>query len=315
MPASGTASKAGSPQGESVHRLRLDLSYDGTDFHGWAAQPGQRTVEGELTAALMKILRQPVSLTVAGRTDAGVHARGQVVQLDLDAETLAALPGRSDRHPTDALITRLGGVLPRDVVVHAVREVPADFDARFSALWRRYRYRISDSPRVHDPMRRDVLRHRRPLDVAAMAEASRALYGEHDFLSYCRPREGASTVRTLHEFIWERPGQGRADEGLVVATVVADAFCHHMVRSLVGALMAVGEGRADAQWPARILAARTREPAPRTQSGPKPGGAAPMAPPEGLTLDHVAYPPDHLLAEQAQRARVLREPSAGGPST
>lgn len=282
-------------------RFRLDLSYDGTDFHGWAVQPGLRTVQGELEAGLARILRGPVQVTVAGRTDTGVHARGQVVHLDLDDETVAALPGRSDRAPADALVTRLTGVLSTDVVVHRAAAVPEAFDARFSALWRRYRYRISDGPAVHDPLRRDVLRWRRPLDVDAMARASRALLGEHDFLSYCRPREGASTVRTLRELAWERPGSGRADVGLIVATVEADAFCHHMVRSLVGAMLQVGEGKRPTDWPARVLAAETRDAAPAGGVG-----AAPMAPPTGLTLERVAYPPDHELAAQAQRARVLR---------
>ncbi|GAA1483473.1 tRNA pseudouridine(38-40) synthase TruA [Brachybacterium fresconis] len=282
-------------------RLRLDLSYDGSAFRGWAAQPGQRTVQGELEDALARITRVPLRVTVAGRTDAGVHARGQVCHLDVPREVLATLPGRSDRSPVESLITRLAGVLPKDVVVHVAREVPGDFDARFGALWRRYRYRISDGPAVHDPLRRDVLRHRRHLDVPAMARASESLLGEHDFLSFCRPREGASTIRTLRELRWERPDVGRADEGLVVATVVADAFCHHMVRSLVGTLIAVGEGRRDEGWPAQVLAARTREAATRDGLG-----SAPMCPPQGLTLDHVAYPPDEELAARAAIARARR---------
>ncbi|PWH07833.1 tRNA pseudouridine(38-40) synthase TruA [Brachybacterium endophyticum] len=282
-------------------RLRLDLAYDGTRFHGWAAQPGQRTVQGVLEDALHKVTRSPVPVTVAGRTDAGVHAQGQVVHLDLSDDVVAALPGRSDRTPADSLVTRLTGVLPPDVVVRGARPVPEEFDARFGALARLYRYRISDSPLVHDPLRRDVLRHRRPLDVEAMGGASEALLGEHDFLSFCRPREGATTIRTLRELSWQRPGPGRRDEGLVVATVRADAFCHHMVRSLVGAMLAVGEGRRGSHWPREILEARTRQAATRTGVG-----AAPMAPPEGLTLESVDYPADDLLAEQARAARTLR---------
>ena len=223
--------------------------------------------------------------------------------LDLPDDVLATLPGRSPRTPAEALVSRLAGVLPEDVVVHVAREVPDDFDARFGAQWRRYRYRISDRPAAHDPLRRDVLRHRRPLDVEAMARASAPLLGEHDFLSYCRPREGATTIRELRELRWERPGEGRADEGLIVATVVADAFCHHMVRSLVGALLGVGEGRRDESWPAEVLAARTREAARRDGVG-----AAPLCPPQGLTLDHVAYPPDEELAAWAARTRTLRQP-------
>ncbi|MFC0673061.1 tRNA pseudouridine(38-40) synthase TruA [Brachybacterium hainanense] len=288
-------------EGAGAVRLRLDLSYDGTGFHGWAAQPGLRTVQGALEEGLARVCRVPVPVTVAGRTDAGVHARGQVVHLDLPPAVLAGLPGRSDRSPADALLTRLGGVLPPDLVVRSAVPVPPAFDARFGALSRRYRYRISDGPGVHDPLRRDVLRHRRPLDVAAMAAASAALHGEHDFLSFCRPREGASTVRTLRELSWRRPGEGRADAGLVVATVEADAFCHHMVRSLVGVMLQVGEGRRGVDWPARVLAAATRDP-----GGPEVPGAAPMCPPQGLTLEHVAYPPDAELAAQAARARTFR---------
>lgn len=282
-------------------RLRADLSYDGTAFHGWAAQPGQRTVQGVLEDALERITRTRLPLVVAGRTDAGVHARGQVVHFDMPAQVHAALPGRSDRTPAHALVTRWNGVLPEDVVVHSVQEVPAAFDARFSALWRRYRYRLSDGPDVHDPLRRDVTRHRRPLDVEAMHRAAQMLLGEHDFLSFCRPREGASTIRDLLALQVQRPEPDRADAGLVVVTVVADAFCHHMVRSLVGALLPVGEGRVSEDWPARVLAARTREAATRDRPG-----AAPLAPPTGLTLEHVEYPPDAELGLQAERARVRR---------
>lgn len=285
----------------TTRRLRLDLAYDGTDFHGWAAQPGRRTVQGALEAALARVTREPVRVTVAGRTDAGVHARGQVAHLDLSEAALAALPGRSDREAGPALVTRLAGVLPPDVVVRSARIVSGDFDARFGALWRRYRFRISDSPAVHDPTRRDVLRLRRPLEVVAMARAAEPLTGEHDFLSFCRPREGASTVRTLMDLDVDRPGPDRADAGLVVVTVRADAFCHHMVRSLVGALIAVGEGRRGPDWPSRVLAARTR-----TSPGPDGIGAAPMCRASGLSLDRVEYPSEERLALQAAAARTVR---------
>ncbi|GAA4523336.1 tRNA pseudouridine(38-40) synthase TruA [Brachybacterium paraconglomeratum] len=298
------ATDASAPtRARALTRLRLDLSYDGTDFHGWATQPGQRTVQGELERALSQIARVPARVTVAGRTDTGVHARGQVCHLELPDDVLATLPGRSTRSPAEALVTRLAGVLPGDIVVHVARVVTRDFDARFGALWRRYRYRISDGPAAHDPLRRDVLRHRRPLDVDAMAEASAPLLGEHDFLSFCRPREGATTIRELRELTWERPQEGHADAGLIVATVVADAFCHHMVRALVGALIGVGEGRRDLHWPAQVLAKRTR--LSPTRDG---AGAAPLCPPQGLTLDHVAYPPDEELAAWAARTRTLRQP-------
>ncbi|MGP9694093.1 tRNA pseudouridine(38-40) synthase TruA [Brachybacterium sp. AOP25-B2-12] len=286
----------------STVRLRLDLAYDGTDFFGWAVQPGQRTVQGVLEHALALVTREPVRVVVAGRTDAGVHAREQVVHLDLPAARLARMPGRSDRSPEEALLDRLIGVLPDDVVVHRLRRVPPEFEARFGALWRRYRYRIADLPETQDPLRRDVLRQRRPLDLAAMARASEVLVGEHDFLSFCRPREHATTIRTLQELSWTRPAAGRVDGGLVVATVQADAFCHHMVRSLVGTLLVVGQGRRGEDYPAEVLAARTRRAARRHGVG-----SAPLAAAVGLTLEHIEYPPDHLLAERAEAVRRLRE--------
>ena len=301
-------------------RLRLDLAYDGTAFNGWAAQPGLRTVEGVLTSALATILRQDVRLTVAGRTDAGVHAAHQVAHLDVDEETWGRLPGRSHRAPQAALLTRLAGVLAReaqtsagghglgavprgasDVVVNAAAVVPDAFDARFSALSRRYTYRVADALAPRDPARRaTVLWVPGRLDVGAMADSAAPLLGEHDFLSYCRPRQGATTVRTLRSLTWRRVEQG-ADAGLVTLEVEADAFCHSMVRSLVGAALAVGQGRKGPDWPGTLLVARSR----RT--------AAPVAPPHGLTLEEVTYPADAELAVQAERARVLRAlPGDGG---
>ncbi len=267
-------------------RLRLDLSYDGTDFAGWAVQPGQRTVQAEVEGALATVLRLPrVRTTCAGRTDAGVHARGQVTHVDLPT---AAWDG-DER----ALGRRLAGVLPRDVAVRAVRRAPDGFDARFSPLWRRYAYRISEHPFGPDPLRRrDVLSHGRPLNLDAMAAAARELLGEHDFAAFCRRREGATTVRTLLELAWSR------DNDLLVATVMADAFCHTMVRSLVGALLAVGEGRRPARWPADVLAGRERRP------------DVAVAPPHGLTLEEVHYPSDAEVAERAAAARRRREPSS-----
>lgn len=290
-------------------RLRLDLAYDGGGFSGWAAQPGLRTVEGELTAALETVTRVPVRLTVAGRTDAGVHAAAQVAHLDLPVTVWRQLPGRSRREPGEALLSRLAGVLAHryqqaglrglpkgacDVTVHQVTVAEAGFDARFSALERCYTYRVCDCPAQRDPAQRHrVLWVPGTLDVAAMAASAGPLLGEHDFLSYCRPREGASTVRTLRHLEWRRVPEG-PEAGLVTLTVVADAFCHSMVRSLVGAGLAVGQGRQDPAWPGGLLAARTRQ------------GAAPVAPPHGLTLESVSYPPAEELAAQAARARVLR---------
>jgi tRNA pseudouridine38-40 synthase len=278
-------------------RLRIDLSYDGSGFSGWAAQPGRRTVEEVLAAALGRVLRLPGSpgLTVAGRTDAGVHARGQVAHADVpeDAWAPASEPG------VHGAVARLAGVLPADVRVHAVRAAPEGFDARFSALWRRYSYRVCDDPARADPLRRhETLWSFRPLDLAAMNEAARGCLGEHDFAAFCRRRPGATTIRTLRRLEWHRD-----QDGIAVAAVAADAFCHAMVRSLIGALLAVGEGRRPPGWPAAVLAAAVRDPAVR------------VLPPHGLCLEEVAYPPPGDLAARAAGTRGLRgvPPVASGP--
>jgi len=272
-------------------RLRLDLAYDGTDFHGWATQPGLRTVQGLLEAALAQVLRvEAAPVTCAGRTDTGVHARGQVVHVDVAPDVLAASAGRSTVEPTEALLRRLNGVLPADVRVRGLREVPEAFDARFSAVWRRYAYRIADHPALADPLvRRAVLARPRRLDLDAMNAAASGLIGEHDFAAFCKRREGATTVRTLLDLSW-----GRDAEGLAVASVRADAFCHHMVRALVGALVAVGEGRRPPSWAAEVLAAGVRD------------AAVTVVPAHGLTLEEVGYPDDAGLAAQATAARRVR---------
>jgi tRNA pseudouridine38-40 synthase len=258
-------------------RVRLDVSYDGTDFSGWAVQPGRRTVQGVLEEALGRVLRRPeVTLTVAGRTDAGVHATGQVAHADLPA-----LP--------DDLLRRLTGVLPPDLRVTGLRRVPDGFDARFSALRRHYEYRLGDAPYGVDPLRRrHVVAWPRPLDTAAMAAAAAGLTGLHDFAAFCRRREGATTVRSLERLTVERVG---AD---IVTTVVADAFCHSMVRSLVGALLAVGEGRRPADWPGALLARDRR------------ADDVAVAPARGLTLVRVDYPADDELATRVEITRAKR---------
>lgn len=307
-------------------RIRLDLAYDGTGFSGWASQPGRRTVQALLEQSLTTVLRLPdtARLTVAGRTDAGVHARAQVAHLDIPRTTWASVPGRTALTPGDSLVARLSGVLaqeystmleraapgeaavapgvsqaPRgasDVVVHRATAAPSGFEARFSAIWRRYRYRIADTPEAIDPLRRcEVLTHRRPLDVAAMNAAAVGLLGEHDFAAYCKPRAGATTVRELLDLHWRRVPAGEPDAGLVVAEVRADAFCHSMVRGLVGASLAVGSGRRDVAWPAQVLQAGKRH------------HAVTVAPAHGLTLEEVRYPPDAELAERAAAARAVRE--------
>lgn len=273
-------------------RIRLDLAYDGTDFSGWAAQPGRRTVEGELSAALTTVLRspEPVRLVVAGRTDAGVHARGQVAHADIDDDAYAVVPGRSDRSPSAALATRLRGVLPGDVVVRSVTEAPSGFDARFAAIWRRYRYRICDDPLALDPLRRkDTVLVGHPLDVDAMNTSASMLLGLNDFAAFCKKREGATTIRTLLSYEW-----ARGDDGAVEGTVVADAFCHSMVRALVGCVVPVGEGRLAADFAKDILTGRVRDPRVK------------VMPPHGLSLEEVGYPPDSELAERAEEARATR---------
>jgi tRNA pseudouridine38-40 synthase len=271
-------------------RLRIDLSYDGSGFSGWAAQPGRRTVEDVLAAALGRVLLlpEPPALTVAGRTDAGVHARGQVAHADVPAANWAAAADRG-RGP----VARLAAVLPADVRVRAAAPAPDGFDARFSALWRRYSYRVCDDPAAADPLRRhETLWYFRRLDVPAMNQAGRACLGEHDFAAFCRRRPGATTIRALRRLDWRRD-----DDGTLVATATADAFCHTMVRSLVGALIAVGEGRRPPGWPAALLAAAVRDPAVR------------VMPPHGLCLEEIGYPPAGALAARAAEARRLR--SAG----
>jgi len=293
---------------QDLVRLRLDLAYDGTDFAGWARQPGLRTVQGLLEDALATVLRTSAHgvadphVTVAGRTDAGVHARGQVAHVDVDAAALDATRGRTGRAATDALVTRLAGVLPPDVVVHRATVAPDGFDARFAALRRRYAYRVCDDPATRDPLTRSaVLWHRRPLDVAAMDEAARLLLGRHDFAAFCKPREGATTIRTLEAFGWSRVADG-ADAGLVVARVQADAFCHSMVRSLVGASLAVGEGRRPVSWPVELLVARRRD------------AAAHVVAAHGLTLEEVGYPDDDELAARAAQTRARRAAHDVDPS-
>lgn len=272
-------------------RIRIDLAYDGTDFSGWAAQPGLRTVQDELAGALGTVLRSdPPRLTVGGRTDAGVHARGSVAHADIDPAAWAQLPGRSDRPPEEAAVARLAGVLPGDIVVRAVSAVPEAFDARFSALRRRYTYRICDQPALLDPLRRrDTVRHQRALDVGAMDAAARGLTGLHDFAAFCKKREGATTVRTLLGYSWERGA-----DGILTGTVVADAFCHSMVRALVGAVLPVGEGQYAAGWPAEVLAGGVRDPRVR------------VMPAHGLCLEEISYPRDEELAARAAQARATR---------
>ncbi len=277
-------------------RLRIDLAYDGAGFHGWATQPGLRTVQAELTEALATSLRLPadggpdgterVRVVCAGRTDTGVHARGQVCHVDIASERIA----RSAPQGVHRLVRRLNGILAPDVRVRRTAAAPHGFDARFSALWRRYTYRVADAPTLLDPLTRGhVLTWPRELDTVAMQAAARTLLGRHDFASFCKRREGATTIRTLLDLDVER-----APDGLVELRVRADAFCHSMVRSLVGCLIAVGEGRQGGSWAGELLAQRSRDP------------MLSVAPARGLTLEEVAYPDDASLAERAEQTRARR---------
>ena len=271
--------------GDSYTRLRLDLSYDGSGFHGWGRQPSLRTVQEVLQEALGRafdLAAGPV-LTVAGRTDAGVHARGQVAHADVPSQAWQAASHGAAR--------RLAGLLPPDVRVRAIGRAPDGFDARFSALWRRYSYRVCDDPAAADPLRRhDTLWYPRRVDIAAMNEAAAACRGEHDFAAFCRRREGAGTVRELLRLEWARDAGGVA-----VATAAADAFCHNMVRALVGALLSVGDGRRPAAWPAEVLAAGARDP------------AVVVVAPRGLCLEEVRYPAAAGLAARAEATRRFRQ--------
>lgn len=251
-----------------------------------------------METALATIVREPVEVTVAGRTDAGVHARGQVIHVDIPAEVWEKLPGRSDRTPAEALVARLEGVLRHqgvgehhphaDLVIIRAAQVSPDFDARFSALSRVYSYRMAWRRENFDPMRRDVLWLDTPLDIAAMNAAAAPLIGEHEFLSYCKPREGATTIRRLLECTI-------VDDGaFATAYLEADAFCHSMVRTIMGTLMAVGTGKRPVEWPLQRLKEASRT------------GEVIVAPPHPLTLEAVKYPAEEEYGMQARRAKVLR---------
>ena len=272
-------------------RLRLDLAYDGTGFRGWARQPELRTVQGTLETAIARVLGGQPQLVVAGRTDAGVHASGQVAHLDLTDEQRARLAkGRSPQ--PEALAARITGVLGQypDVVVHHSAEAAPGFDARFSAVWRRYEYRLADLDTPYDPLDRvRTTRVKAHLDVEAMDAAARSLIGLHDFAAYCKWREGATTIRTLLEFGWRRDAHG-----ILVANVKADAFCHSMVRALVGACAAVGEGRLGVADVAGIRDAGIRTSETKVLAA------------RGLTLTEVGYPADDLLALRAEQTRARR---------
>lgn len=248
-------------------RLRVDLAYDGAGFHGFARQPDQMTVQGVLEGALARLTGTRRATTVcAGRTDAGVHATAQTVHLDAPADSRLV---RDVRRARDALDSMCGPA----ITIWRVRRVPASFDARFSATQRRYRYRLCDADGMAPLWRHDTWHVGAPaLDVDAMHAGGQALVGEHDFTSFCRRRDGQHLVRRI-----DRLRIHRARAGLVVVDVAGRAFCHQMVRSLTGCLLAVGRGRRPAGWPADVLAVRDRQ------------AVGQVAPPHGLTLTGVSY--------------------------
>ena len=261
-------------------RYRATVAYDGKDFRGWGAQPDQRTVQGEIEPAIAQVLRLPtMSVQCAGRTDAGVHARGQVIHFDL--------PGRLTIAPND-LAYKINSILPDDVAIQEVQETTPDFDARFAALSRSYVYLIyqgNPNPLLRDRAYRSWL----PLDVEAMHEASQELLGLHDFAGFCRKREGGTTIRTLLRFDWSK-----TDEGLIRADVQADAFCHSMVRGLVGALLSIGEGKRDKEWLVGYLEQRERS------------SGLFIAPAHALTLDSVEYPDESEFASRIEQTLNMR---------
>ena len=294
--------------GGATTRIRLDIAYDGTDFHGWGRQPALRTVQGELESALARVFTRagaPPALTVAGRTDAGVHATGQVAHLDLTVEQLSSLDRgrpaarrpRGERDGIHSLARRLNGIagLDADIYVRRSSVAAPGFDARFSAIWRRYEYRVADTAAERIPLhRRETLWFPRALDERLMNEAAESLLGLHDWVSFCKAREEATSIRTLQDFRWER-----LTGGVLRARVQADAFCHSMVRALVGATIAVGERTLETE---RLLA--LRDELQRTAEFK-------VAPAKGLTLTEVGYPEDAELRPRAEQTRARRvAPSA-----
>lgn len=304
-------------------RIRLDIAYDGTHFRGWAKQPGLRTVQGTIEDALARIVGPAAAiergngsdsatsggsatpgektglgprLVVAGRTDAGVHATGQVAHVDLDEQQWARVATRNGRgasDPAGSLAARIRGVLGHypDVTVSRTALVPEGFDARFSAVWRRYRYRLADARAGYDPLlRHDTTTIKGTLDEGAMDAAAQTLIGLHDFAAYCKPRDEGTTIRTLLDYRWTRDATG-----VLVAEVKADAFCHSMVRALVGACAAVGEGRLEIADLARLRDELTRTSAFKVLAA------------RGLTLTEVGYPADELLAARAAQTRNRRD--------
>jgi tRNA pseudouridine38-40 synthase len=259
-------------------RLRLDIAYDGTHFFGWATQPGHRTLQDLIEEAISRISQTNIASIVAGRTDAGVHATGQVIHVDVPDAMF-------DRDLTYLdLRYKLNRILDEDVRIMNVSDAPEGFHARFSALRRYYSYKILDNNDVIAPLsRHDVASWYRPLDADRMNEASALLLGHHDFAAFCKFKVGGTTIRTLEKYEWHR-----SEDGLLVADVVADAFCYSMVRNLVGAVVCVADGRQSPAWIAQLLANKERV------------SDSLVFPARGLTLYQVDYPSNDQLLERAK---------------
>ena len=261
-------------------RLRIDLAYDGTNFSGWAIQPDRRTVQEVVETALSTVAQSPAQTIVAGRTDAGVHATGQVIHVDLP-ETLEL----------EDLVYKLNRLLDEDVRINKIDIAPTAFHARFSALRRYYEYRILDENNVIQPLARlNTAPWYRPLDVDVMNQASALLLGTHNYAAFCKYREGATTIRTLETYQWRRD-----EQGCLVADVVADAFCYSMVRNLVGAIVCVADGRKDPEWISTLLEDKERV------------SDSLVFPARGLTLYKVDYPDAAELLERAKKTVARRE--------
>ena len=253
-------------------RLRLDLAYDGTNFSGWGKQPDRRSVQEEVEKAIGTITQTKIESIVAGRTDAGVHATGQVIHVDVPEDI-----------NLDEIAYKLNRILDEDIRIMQVRIAPEGFHARFSALRRSYTYKILDKNLPVPPINRfDIASWYRPLEVELLNEASALVLGHHDFAAFCKFREGGTTIRTLKKFHWER------QEDLLVATIVADAFCYSMVRNLVGAAVCVADGRKESSWIGELLANKERV------------SDSLVFPSRGLTLSSVEYPTNDQLLERAK---------------
>jgi tRNA pseudouridine38-40 synthase len=256
----------------------MDIAYDGTAFFGWAAQPDRRTIQDLVEQTIAQVTRAEVQSIVAGRTDAGVHATGQVIHVDLPDSVF------SDGLTYADLRYKLNRILDEDVRIMEISDAPEGFHARFSALRRVYTYKILDANEVILPLSRyDVAPWYRPLDADLMNKASALVLGHHDFAAFCKFKEGGTTIRTLEKYQWQRD-----KTGVLVAEVVADAFCYSMVRNLVGAVVCVADGRKDPSWMAELLENKERV------------SDSLVFPARGLSLTRVDYPSDQELIDRAK---------------